>query len=62
MSTLHLTLVDIALKEPFVMHEILSLSALYLAQTRPHLVTQYTLASNVHHDQAVCIFRPKAAL
>ena len=54
-STFHLAIVEVALKHPFLMHEILSLSALYLAQAKPESATSYNLASTAHYDLAVCI-------
>ncbi|KAH8749727.1 hypothetical protein F5883DRAFT_580605 [Diaporthe sp. PMI_573] len=60
-SALHLTLVEIALQQPFLMHEILSLSALYLAQTKPYSATPYNLASTTHHDLALSLFQPALA-
>ncbi|KAH8595439.1 hypothetical protein B0O99DRAFT_622904 [Bisporella sp. PMI_857] len=60
-QTIYLTLVEIALQHPFLMHEILSLSALYLAQTKPDSATMYNLASTAHHDQALSLFQPVLA-
>ncbi|KAH8588743.1 hypothetical protein B0O99DRAFT_524416, partial [Bisporella sp. PMI_857] len=60
-STFHLTCFEIALQHPFLMHEILSLSALYLAQTKPESVTPYNLASTAHHDLALSLSQPAFA-
>lgn len=60
-STLHLALVEIALQHSFLMHEILSLSALYLAQNKLDGAAHYTLASTAHHDLALSLFQPAIA-
>ena len=56
-----ITFVEIALEYPFLMHEILSLSALHLAYTRPNQADIYRDAAVNHHAKALSLFQPQIA-
>lgn len=49
------TFVELGFRNPFLMHEMLSLSALQLAHINPHRGAEFHLASTTHHDTGVCI-------
>ena len=56
-----ITFVEIAHEYPFLMHEILSLSALHLAYTRPNQADIYRDAAVNHHAKALSLFQPQIA-
>jgi len=53
-----ITFVEIALEYPFLMHEILSLSGLHLAYTKPNQADTYRGAAVNHHAKALSLFQP----
>lgn len=55
------TVVDLAFQFPFLMHEILALSAVHLASLRPNNENIYFEASHSHVDIALALFQPEVA-
>jgi len=55
------TVIQIALKHRFLMHQVLSLSALHLAHVRPHMASLYSNASDNHIATALAMFQPEIA-
>ncbi|RDW64671.1 hypothetical protein BP6252_10322 [Coleophoma cylindrospora] len=55
------TFVELAFQHPFLMHQILSISALHLAQVKPELAGPCRLASATHQDQGLSLFQPALA-
>ncbi|RDW64887.1 hypothetical protein BP6252_10538 [Coleophoma cylindrospora] len=52
------TFVELGFQNPFLMHEILSLSALHLAHITPQRAVEFTFASTTHHDLGLSLFQP----
>lgn len=55
------TMVELGIIHPFLMHEILALSALHLSLVRPHKASQYRHASDTHLATALALFQPEIA-
>jgi len=55
------TIVELGFIHPFLMHEILSLSALHLSKERPHKAAIYQHASDTHLATALALFQPEIA-
>jgi len=55
------TVVELGIVHPFLMHEILALSAVHLAQVRPHKAAFYKQASGIHLAAALELFQPEIA-
>lgn len=53
--------VELAFEHPFLMHEILSLSALHMAYNRPENASIYRHAAAIHHAEALPIFQAQLA-
>lgn len=53
------TFIEIALEHMFLMHEILSLSALHLAHLKPNKSVIYRTAAATHHAAALLLFQPQ---
>lgn len=51
------TMVELGMVHPFLMHEILALSALHLSQVRPHKASLYRHASDTHLATALSLFQ-----
>ncbi|KAG9243796.1 hypothetical protein BJ878DRAFT_442629 [Calycina marina] len=56
-----ITVVDMGLEYPFLMHEILALTALHMSKVRPHKATIYQLAARTHLDAGLAMFQPEMA-
>ena len=54
-------IVELSFIHPFLMHEILSLSALHLSHIRPHQSSLYRHASDTHLATALSLFQPEIA-
>lgn len=55
------TVVELALTHPFLMHEILSLSALHLSELKPARSGHYRHASDTHLATGLSLFQPEIA-
>lgn len=55
------TVVEIAFEYPFLMHELLALSALHLARLRPEKSKEYVQSSDAHAATALNLFQPQIA-
>jgi hypothetical protein len=55
------TVVELGIIHPFLMHEILALSALHLSHVRPHKASIYRHASDTHLATALALFQPEIA-
>jgi hypothetical protein len=53
--------VELAFTHPFLMHEILAISALHLSKVYPHRATVYHHASSTHLATALSLFQPEIA-
>lgn len=55
------TIVELGIIHPFLMHEILALSALHLSQIRPQKASVYRQAADTHFATALSLFQPEIA-
>lgn len=55
------TVVQLAFEFPFLMHEILALSALHLSRLRPDNAEHYVRTSDTHVATALALFQPQVA-
>ncbi|KAL3428156.1 sterol uptake control protein 2 [Phlyctema vagabunda] len=53
--------VQLAFKNPFLMHELLALAGLHMAHMKPQLEHEYHVAATAHHDMALNLFKPELA-
>jgi len=53
------TVVEMGCKFPFLMHEILALTALHMSRVKPHKAAVYRLASDTHLATALSLFNPE---
>jgi len=56
-----ITVVELGFIHSFLMHELLSLSALHLSKVRPHKAAIYQHASDTHLATALSLFQPEIA-